>query len=84
MGGVIFFLCLYFAAPIFIAKVVLGATMHGILVAYAVWFGALLLWGLSSGKKVDEGIGWAVIMGMFLTIIAVPILVTALKLVGVN
>lgn len=84
MGGVIFFLCLYFVVPILIAKVVLGATLHAILVAYAVWFGVLLLWGLSSAKKVDEGIGWAMIMGMFLTVIAIPILVTALKLVTVN
>lgn len=54
------------------------------LVAYAIWFGILLFWGLGSAKKIDKGIGWAIIMGMFLTIIALPVIVGALKLAGVR
>ncbi len=84
MGGAIFFLCLYFGVPIFIAKVLVGATWHAVLVAYAIWFGTLLFWGLGSAKNLDEGIGWAIIMGMFLTIIALPVIVGALKLIGVR
>ncbi len=84
MGGAIFFLCLYFVAPIFIAKIMLGASWHAVAVAYGLWFGALLLWGLGAGARVEEGMGWAIIMGMFLTIIALPVVVVGLKFAGVR
>jgi len=55
-----------------------------VLVAYAVWFGTLLFWRLGSSTRIDEGIGWAIIIGMFLTNIVLPMIVGALKLVGVR
>lgn len=84
MGGVIFLLCLYFAAPIFLGKIVVGGTWFAILVAYLLWFGALALWGLGSAGRVQEGLGWAMIAGMFLTVPALPVIVIGLKLAGVK
>jgi hypothetical protein len=82
VGGAIFFVGLVFGAPILLAKVMIGVTWHIVLVSYLIWFGGLLLWGLSSAKKIDEGIGWAVIMGMFLSIFAIPSIAAALQLSG--
>ena len=84
MGGVLYFLGLYFAVPIFLAKVVLGASSYSILVAYAVWLGMLLLWGFSSTSTLGEAIGWPMIMGMFLTIPALPAIVLGLRLAGIR
>jgi hypothetical protein len=84
MGGVLFLLGLYFAAPIFLAKVVLGASFHAILVAYGLWFGALLLWGFSSTSTFEEAVGWPIIMGMFLTIPALPVVLIGLRFAGIR
>lgn len=84
MAGLLFALCLYFAVPIFLAKVVIGASLSAILLAYAIWFGALLLWGFSSAKTVGEAIGWPMIMGMFLTIPTLPIVVVGLRIAGIE
>lgn len=84
MGGVIFLLCLYFVVPVFLGKIVVRGTWHSILLAYAIWFGLLALWGLGSAGRVEEGLGWAMIAGMFLTIPALPVIVVALKLTGVR
>ena len=84
MGGVLFFLGLYFAVPIFLAKVVLGASFYAIVIAYALWFRALLLWGFSSTSTLDEAIGWPIIMGMFLTIPTLPVIVLGLRLAGIR
>jgi hypothetical protein len=84
MGGVLYFLGLYFAVPILLAKVVLGASFYAILVAYAVWFGMLLLWGFSSTSTLEEAVGWPIIMGMFLTIPALPVVLIGLKFAGIR
>ena len=82
MGGVLFFLGLYFAVPILLAKIVVGATFQTILIAYAIWFGALLLFGLGSSRNIGEALGWPLILGMFFTTPALPIIALALKLAG--
>jgi len=84
MGSVVFLLCLYFVVPIFLGKVVLGASAQAILIAYGIWFGGLLLWGFSATTNVGEAIGWPLIMGMFLTIPAIPVIVGALRMAGLH
>jgi hypothetical protein len=84
MGGLLYLLFLYFVVPIFIARVVLGASVEAILISYALWFGALLLWGFGSTTTLGEALGWPLIMGMFLTIPALPAIVVFLKLAGVR
>lgn len=86
-GGVLFLLCLYFVVPVLLAKLVLRASWRAVGIAYAIWFGLLALFGLSTlggGASLDESVGWPIIMGMFLTIPAIVVLVIVLKLFRVK
>lgn len=75
---------LYFIAPVGLAKLVLRASWRTILIAYAIWYGALLLFGLSAAPRIAEGMGWMMILAMFLTIPAVPIIVLLLRFARVR
>ena len=86
LGPVAFMLGLYFVVPILLAKV-LRASWRAVGIAYPIWFGLLALFGLSTlggGASLDESVGWPIIMGMFLTIPAVPVIVVVLKLFRVK
>ncbi len=85
-SAVAFLLFLFFGLPTALASVV-AETWFAILIAYAIWFGLLGLWmaqGLLSRRVTNkEATGWPIIMGMFLTMVAVPILTLLLRLGGV-
>jgi hypothetical protein len=84
MGASLYMLFLYFGAPIGIAKLFVGGSWPQIGLAYAIWFGALSSWagiGLLQGIRTAEAIGWAFLMGMFLTIPAVTILTIVIRIV---
>ena len=84
-SAVAFMLFLFFGLPTALASVV-AARWRTILIAYAIWFGLLGLWmvqGLMSRRVGNgESTGWPMIMGMFLTMAAVPILTLILRLTG--
>jgi hypothetical protein len=84
-GIALFMLGLYFFVPIFLGKVVCRGSWREIGIAYGIWVGLLLLFGIVNTASVswDEAFGWPVIFGMFLTIPAIPILVIVLKIVRV-
>ena len=75
-SAVAFMLFLFFGLPTALASVV-AASWRTILIAFAIWFGLLGLWvlqGLMSRRvTTGEAVGWPMIMGMFLTMAAVPI-----------
>lgn len=80
----LYFLGLYALIPIALARL-FGARWRQVFVAYGIWFALLALFALSTrgaGHSWDESIGWPIIMGMFLTIPAIPILTTAIKATG--
>jgi hypothetical protein len=79
IGPIAFMLVLYFVAPIFLAKMVVGASWMQILIAYAVFYAVLFLVLVPGSPRAEEGIGWMFIMAMFLTIPAVPILCILLR-----
>ena len=85
-SAVAFMLFLFFGLPTALASVV-AASWLAILAAYAIWFGLLGLWmvqGLLSRRVTNsEAVGWPIIMGMFLTMAAVPVLTLALRVTGV-
>ena len=78
-------LVLFFGLPTAFASVV-AESWRTILIAFAIWFGLLGLFvvqGLRSRRVTNqEAVGWPMIMGMFLTMAAVPILTLALRLTG--
>jgi hypothetical protein len=74
MGMFLFFLTLYLLAPAFIARLFQRARWKTIAIAFGTWFGGLVLMGLLSGNPA-EGLGWAVILGMFLTVVMMPVIV---------
>ena len=80
--GLVGILCCYFVIPLLITKVWMGASWKCIGVAYAAWAGILLMAGLAMGNTVGEKFGWPMIMAMFFTIPALPIIVAILKRQG--
>lgn len=85
VGPKLFVLALYFGVPLLICRLLLRASWRAIARAYAIWCGILLIFAvLSSGNSWDEGFGWALILGMFFTIPALPIIILILKLAGIR
>ena len=81
------FLGFYFVAPIFLARVVVGADWGTIAIAYGVWLvllGIFALVNLASGIKLDEAIGWPMIMSLFFTIPAIPVLAVIMRWTGLR
>jgi hypothetical protein len=83
-GSTLFVLSLYFFVPIFLAKMVLGASWNSVLIAYGIWIAVLLVFGLTSSGTWGEAIGWPLIFGLFLTIPAISILVLILRFASVR
>ena len=81
-GGVVYALCLWFVIPIFLAKVALGASWQAVAMAYMIWFGTLLSWGMLGTRTWGEAVGWPAIMALFFTIPAIPVIILVLKAFG--
>jgi hypothetical protein len=82
MDGWIFFIAAVFAVPIMISKLVLRGSWRAIGLAYAIWFGFLLLQislGVLSGQA-SEMAGWAMILAVYLSIPVISALVLFLRL----
>lgn len=78
----VYALSLYFFIPITLARLLTRGTWREILNAYGLWLALLLLlFAVPAGRAYAEGIGWAMIIAMFTTVIAVPVLVVVQKLV---
>ena len=84
LGPLLFLALLFFGVPMALASLV-AASWPDIAIAYAIWFGLLGLWTLQmlqvKGISKGEAAGWPIIIGMFLTMGAVPIITLALRLV---
>lgn len=82
-SAALFMLFLFFGLPTALASVV-AARWTDILLAYAIWFGLLgllIVQGLLSRRVTSgEAVGWPFLMGMFLTMAAVPVLTLILRL----
>jgi multidrug transporter EmrE-like cation transporter len=79
----LFVLSLYFFVPILLAKLLLGASWREVGMAYGVWTAGLFVFGVSQSKDWGERLGWPMIIGMFLSIPAIPILVHVLRVTEV-
>ena len=80
-------LCFYFVVPVFLAKVVVRADWGTIAIAYGIWIavlGIFALLNLGSGIKLDEAVGWPMIMSVFFTIPAIPVLALLMRWAGVR
>jgi hypothetical protein len=78
--GTIWLLMAYFGVPILLTRFVIRGKWIEILQAYGVWMALLAMFGLLAAGSRDEGFGWALILALFWTILAIPILVLLLKL----
>jgi hypothetical protein len=82
LGGWIFVIGAVFAVPVVIARFVLRGSWPAIGLAYAIWFGFLLLQipvGALSGQASDMA-GWAMIFAIYLSIPVISALVLFLRL----
>lgn len=70
----------YFVAPVLVARFLCRGAWIEILQAYAIWTGLLAFGGFMQGGPHDDGYGWALIIALFTTVFAIPILVLLLKL----
>ena len=84
LSPVAFCVALYLVVPIGIAKLVLRASWKATALAYAIWTAILLLLGIAAGGTWGEKLGWPMIVGLFTTFIAIPIIVLVLKLFRVR
>lgn len=83
MGGWIYVIGAVFVVPVLIARFLLRGSWPMIGLAYALWFGFLLLQlplGAATGQM-SEMAGWAMILALYLTIPVVSALVLVMKLV---
>lgn len=70
----------YFVVPILLARLLFRGRWLELLQAYGIWIALLALFGFLQGGPNDEGYGWALIIALFATVFAIPILVMLLKL----
>jgi hypothetical protein len=75
----LFLLAFYFAAPIGLAMLAIGASARAVGIAYAIWFGAMLLPVMPGSKRWREKAGWAFGLGLFFTTPAILVLVLVLR-----
>ena len=73
---------LYVAIPVFLGRVVNGATWLDIGKAYLILWGLLLLFGLTSGASWGERFGWPMILGMFFSIPGIPLILWLMRQAG--
>ena len=81
MAILLFFPGLVLVAPAIVARFLQQARWRTIGIAFALWFGGLILMGLLSGNP-GEGLGWAAILAIFLSIVMVPLIVAMLHQFG--
>lgn len=74
---------IYVVVPIALAKYLVGATWTQVGIAYGVHLLFLALIG-AGGSTWGEKIGWMLIIGMFTSIPAVPILSLILRVFGIG
>lgn len=74
---------IYFIVPIALARLVVGASWPQIAIAYGILCLGLGLIA-AGGNTIDEKAGWMLILGMFFTIPAIPILSWILGRLGVG
>ena len=75
------FLLFFLVLPVLLARII-GGNWRAVLMALFFWFGLLALLALmlsSRGSSSGEAIGWTLILGMFATPLAVPILAAILR-----
>lgn len=77
LPGIFIYLCAAFVVPIFLARVVVRAEWRTIRNACFVWYGFLML--VLGGFKSAEGFGWVLILAMFWSIPAVPVISLVMK-----
>jgi len=85
--GIVFFLGAWLVVPIFLSRAVVGADWVSIGIGYAIWIVLLALFGLLTylgGTRFDEAFSWPIILSIFLTILAIPIIVGALRWTGLR
>jgi len=78
-SGLFYMLCVYVLVPVLIAGPLFGGRPVEVLQAYGIWITLLLVLGFLQGGAHGEGYGWMLIIGMFTTVFAIPILVLLLK-----
>ena len=82
IGGVMMLSAAIFVVPTLISRFVIGGEWRQVGTAYAIWFGLLFLTLVVPGSgKLTEKFGWMLIMSMFLSIVAVPVL-TLIQRIG--
>lgn len=72
-------LSLYTLAPVLIARYLVRGTWIQIVQAYGLWIATLLVLGFMIGGPHGAGYGWALLIAMFTTVFAVPILTGILR-----
>ena len=83
LSGLFVVLAVIFFVPAAISRFIVGGDWLQTLVSYAIWLGLLFL-GLivpRGGTATEKG-GWFVIMAMFTTIFAVPVITLVQRLGG--
>lgn len=77
-----YLLAAYVLVPVLISLVLIRGKWSEILKAYGIWIALLGLIGFMQGGAHGEGYGWAIIIAMFSTFIAIPVLVLVQKVVA--
>jgi hypothetical protein len=77
-------LAIYVLAPIVIARWFMHASWQATFISMALWYGALLMFGLAAAKSLDEAVGWAMILGLFFTIFVTPVIILILRAFGIR
>lgn len=72
----------YFVLPVLVARFLFRGRWIELLQAYCIWIALLMAFGFTQGSTRGEGYGWALIIALFSTVFAIPILVLLLKLRG--
>jgi hypothetical protein len=75
----LFVLFLYFLAPIVLATLAIGASARAVAIAYAIWFGAMLVPVMPGSHRWREKAGWVFGLGMFFTTPVILVLVLVLR-----
>ncbi len=77
LPDIFIYVCAAFVVPIVVARLVVRAEWRTIRNACFVWYGFLML--VLGGFKSTEGFGWVLIMAMFWSIPAVPVISLVMK-----
>ena len=82
LAGVLMVMAAIFVVPTLVARFAVGGGWSQVGGAYLLWFGLLALTLLVPGSGTySEKFGWMVIMAIFLSIVAIPVL-TLVQRVG--